>query len=186
MDDGTVYVPEVTGGANGRDAGGGGGGGGGGSVGAAVGRGVGATVGAAVGAAVGASVGATVGAGGSFGGLVGPAPPVGAGVSPGGGPLGAVPTRNASSETVGWFPVPLATIAIRCVPALAHALLNRTRLGSNADAHVSTVATTFPSTTTFALPRVGPTGPIQDTARPVNLRLAWAAAASVSRACPPM
>ncbi len=93
-------------------------------------------------------------------------------------------TISASTATVGWPGVPLASIRIRWLPGLFQTRLNSTRVGRKFVVHRLTVWTSSPSMNTLAEPRVGPVGPIQETAAPRNLRPTLAPAWSVARTWP--
>ena len=85
-----------------------------------------------------------------------------------------VRTRKASIATAGWPWVPTTPIVIRWRPMPFQAILNRTLVDREVAEYVLTVFSFRPSIQTIALPRVGPTGPIQETAEPTKVSDAFA------------
>ena len=65
--------------------------------------------------------------------------------------------------TIAWPLVPTTTILSVCSPAVFQPVRKSVDRASNERRYVFTVVTYFPSTKTWAWPRVGPVGPFQAT-----------------------
>src|SRR5437588_11826308 len=82
------------------------------------------------------------------------------------------------------FCVPVASIVIVWLASARPVALNSTVCGWTLAAYVSTSDAATPSTYTCAMPRDGPRDPIQLTAVPLKVNVAWSPAVSVADAVP--
>lgn len=92
---------------------------------------------------------------------------------------------SSSIATYGWFVIRSTRIVSVCRPVAWKACLKTTDRATNDVRHRSTRATARPSSSTSALPRVGPFGPSQVTEEPVKVIVAVEPAVADQTAFPP-